>query len=325
MNCKKYSLAIICVYFIPILIIWLSAWFLPEERYMDGEYPYWKQQKDYIMSNGDKSEILLLGDSRVKTGIIPKDMGNNVYNLALGGGTPIEMYYTLKNYLIHHPKPTAVIIAFGPIHYENIICYWNRALYFHYLDDDYILEVDKIMDSDEKSDNTSYEYMYHLPSVYAKPIKNYLLHPKTGDRTEINNSTYKKALDSKGRLFLKYNLRKKTHVSSYEAKQNQDFKLLPCLDHYINMILTLCKEESIPVYIDQLPMGKEGHQILSSNGYFESYKKYMNSLAEKYDIPVEDEIPLFENQYFTDNSHLNDEGAKILTAMWREKYKALLE
>ena len=58
---------------------------------------------------------------------------------------------------------------------------------------------------------------------------------------------------------------------------------------------------------------------------FESYKKYMNSLAEKYDIPVEDEIPLFENQYFTDNSHLNDEGAKILTAMWREKYKALLE
>lgn len=318
MNYRNYVFGIIFLCCIPFLFIWILAWVLPEEYYMDIEYPYWIQQKDYIFSDNVQQEILLLGDSKVKTGIISTEMGDNVYNLALGGATSIEMYYTLKTYLQHHPKPLLVIIAFAPVHYFEVGSYWKRNLYFRYFSEETANEVDDVMLNYDGTLKQSEKYFHRLPNVYMKPIIRHLFNP----RTEENRETYKKISDAKGWLCLNVDGREPVFNNNMSL---DDFKILPSLNYYMNLLLTLCKSESIPVYIEQSPMRKEEYDILNSSGYFDSYNAYIHSFALKYEIPVEELVPTFEDRYFSDDLHLNEEGARLLTAQWKEKYKIWID
>ena len=99
--------------------------------YMDGEYAMYKQQKDYITGNGEYNRVLIMGDSRTKAGFIPDELSNDCYNLALGGTTPIEGYYALKEYLEYHPAPEYVVMAYAPMHYMDVDALWTRNIYFH--------------------------------------------------------------------------------------------------------------------------------------------------------------------------------------------------
>ncbi|MBQ9626051.1 MAG: hypothetical protein IJR40_02640, partial [Treponema sp.] len=46
-------------------------------EYMDGEFPYWIQQKDYVQAKDDENEVLFLGDSRMKAALIPNELCEN--------------------------------------------------------------------------------------------------------------------------------------------------------------------------------------------------------------------------------------------------------
>ena len=313
MNYKKYVFGIIGLFCLPMFVIWTLAWILPEEYYMDIEYPYWMQQKDHISSFGDQQEILMLGDSKVKTGIIVTEMGNNVYNLALGGATSIEMYYTLKTYLKNHPKPKLVIIAFSPMHYFEIDGYCQRNLYFRYFDEDIANEVDKIMIDRDNTSKKSEKYFHRLPNVYMDAIIKHLFNP----RTEENRAEYKKISDTRG--WIRLEDKKQGHV--FGKPKVDDFKVLPSIDYYMNLMLSLCKKEEIPTYIEQVPMADIEYKPLFASGYLDSYREYMHSFAKRYDIPVEEVVPVFEDIYFYDDVHLNAKGAEILTEQWKNKYK----
>ena len=75
--------------------------------YMDVEYAMYKQQKDYISKNHDTNRVLILGDSRAKASFMPDVLGEDVYNISLGGISPVESYYMLKEYLENHAGPPA--------------------------------------------------------------------------------------------------------------------------------------------------------------------------------------------------------------------------
>ena len=132
MNSKRFTISIVGIMFSLIGIIYAALWILPEERYMQGEYSAWMQQKEYSVQYHGQKEIILLGDSRMKIDLKALELGDNVYNLSLSGANPIDMYYTLKKYLDAGNTPQKVFIGFAPTHfllYEN---YLKRGLFFHY-------------------------------------------------------------------------------------------------------------------------------------------------------------------------------------------------
>ena len=48
MNAKRFSLGIIGFFTTLALAVWLLIWLMPEERYMDGDYSHWIQQRDHV-------------------------------------------------------------------------------------------------------------------------------------------------------------------------------------------------------------------------------------------------------------------------------------
>lgn len=319
MNSKKYVTVIISTVLIFMATVYSLTLLLPEIRYMDDEYPYWIQQRDYISTKSNKQEVILLGDSRMKMGVLPTELGENAYNLSLGGASPVEMFYTLKTYLDHHPLPKAVIIGFAPTHYTQMYgSYIGRNMYFHYFNDETIDAVNKIIfEKDGKDFSLERKlYKYRLPNVYMKPVIKSIFKPRSTENTKL----YELSRNEKGRMFSSSDNTERKFVFTPESN-NTDFKPLNSLTYYIEEILRLCQENAIPVYVEQLPMGNPGYQKLLENGYFTEYKVYLKALHDKFPMSVINyEIPLYDAQLFRDNSHLNVKGAKRFSRELKEKY-----
>lgn len=321
MNDKRFVLIIVATVVFLALSLTALIRILPEERYMDNEYPSWQQQKDYSNRDGDTQEVLLLGDSRMKDDIFATELGEHAYNLALGGGTPLEMYYTLERYLQHHPQPKAVIVAFGPTHYTEMGSYEGRNLYFRYLDEENMDSANEIIFKLDGKDyrSVSKGYQHKLPTIYLKPVLKCLFYPRNAENAEL----YSYAEREKGRRYISVNKSVK-EVFPQESRQSH-FVPLNSLSFYLEELIKLCKDNNIPIYVEQLPMGNPGYQKLLDSGYMDEYKMFMNGIRDKFGIYVNDEIPLYEAWLFQDDSHLNFEGAKKLTAEWRGKYADILK
>ncbi len=319
MKARTYVMCFISAIVALVIVVTPLPWLLNPMKYMDDEYPYWIQQKNYIYSQHPQKRILLLGDSRMKMDVIANDMGKDVYNLALGGGTSIEMYYTMLHYLEHNDAPDTVIIGFGPTHYVEIGTYESRNLYFHYLENSEIDEVDKIMKQYDGKDINATPYKYRLPSVYLKPLIKSIVWP----RLQKNQEEYNRVDDASG-TWLPVAAKNMDKVVPQEVGQKK-FIVKKSVDYYLGKLIELCKENSIEVFIEQLPMGEYGHEKLTQMGYLADYYVYMESLKEKYGITVNEQLPVYENKYFRDGSHLNENGATVFTEELKQKYSSLLK
>ena len=132
MNNKRFALGIVGTVCFLTFSIWLAAWLLPEKHYMNSEYGEWMQQKDYLKKLHEDNPMLLLGDSRIKIDVNPRELGVNAHSLALTGSTPIEAYYSLVQYLERNDNPPAVVIGFAPTHLMHMENYDKRDLYYHF-------------------------------------------------------------------------------------------------------------------------------------------------------------------------------------------------
>ena len=322
MNEKTYAQIILGVTGIIPLFIWLLAWYLPPEYYIeDPSYSPWMEQKDYVMGEEDRREILLLGDSRIKSAMVPSELSVDTYNLALPAGTPVEMYYTLQNYIVHHPKPKAVFISFASENFCLMKTYLKITQYYRYFDDATIDQINRVIKEHGGKDYASEtrNYRYRLPNIYMKPILKSLVYP----HREENMRIYHKTKLHKGRIIFDVNAEKK-EIYSPELNLGA-FDCPAYINFYMEKIIELCLEENIPIYIEQMPMGNPGYDILVEHGYIGDYQQYMRGLRDKYNIPVNDEIPVYSSKYFADDSHLNENGAHKFTAEFREKYQSVFD
>ena len=256
MNSNRYAKSFVALFLIVAAIAvfrWMLLWNVPY-TYMDGEFPFWMQQKDYVRSKGEKPEVIFLGDSRMKAGIIPAKLCDNAYNLAVGGGTTVEMYYSLKNYLKFHPKPKMVVMGFGGFHYQWEDCFEGRTLYFHFLPLKNQLETlfvgyrkcgwdfstfkAKILDT--------LKYSLLFPQKYSAACIN-----SKFKREEYNRALFENNAAAKGHMYFGRNER--ADGLNQEANA-QTFAVNPRIEQYLHRIIALCKENDIPLVIEQLPM-----------------------------------------------------------------------
>ena len=104
MKALKVTGKIILV-FLPLILVWVFLAPFPFS-YMDGEYSYYREGRDYRTGKTRMAEadVLVLGDSRAKSAILPElldELGGskNCVSLAQGGSTSVEAYYALTEYI----------------------------------------------------------------------------------------------------------------------------------------------------------------------------------------------------------------------------------
>ena len=81
--------------------------------FTDQEVPYYLWNREITNTKQDKKyDVLILGDSVANAAYIPEVLSDHVINLALGGTTPVENYYTMQDWLKYNPAPKVCYISF---------------------------------------------------------------------------------------------------------------------------------------------------------------------------------------------------------------------
>ena len=289
---------------------------------MDEEYPSWKYQKDLSL-NGPAYDTLILGDSTAKAGLIPNNLGDNVINLAMGGATPIEIYYTLDRYLEHHDAPENVFIMFTPYHYSFLDNFWQRTMYFNYLNTGETFEVLKnardvseeaILEDSYLLDTVSYRL--RLPNKYLPAMYNSGFIGRQG----TNERIYNEIAANRGQYY--FGTADGCSDHNYESNYTA-LNLSPMVDLYMRKLLTLCSENNIHVVLEQAPMNTASYDLLDET-YVNEYTAYMELLSKDYpDMTVDTIIAHYEDAYFGDASHLNEKGAVRFTDEVKTMYPEL--
>ena len=289
--------------------------------YMDGEYAMYRQQKDYVTENHDDNRVIILGDSRTKAGMVPDVLSEECYNLALGGTTPIEGYYTLKEYLNNHPAPKCVVISYAPMHYMGIDALWTRNIYFHVMNDEDAAELFQIVAAgNEKEEILPKHYLleyamyrFYLPNKYGRAVKNSLF----SNRRTANLEKYDQVTLSRGQNY--FGMAKESSDVNGEAKET-DFIPSETVTLYLQRIFDLCEEQGIRVIVEQMPMNETSRRILTQD-FKDHYRAYMSQLAlDNPTVQISGELYMYTNNYFGDADHLNSEGAYEFSQFMRQRY-----
>lgn len=314
----KRFLCKVIIAMIPIVIAILPRWFYVWRypmKYMDGEYPYWMQQKHYINKRGSADNIIALGDSTMKAAIRPLlAHGTKIANLALGGGTTVESYYALKTYIKNHGTPDAVIMGYHMVHYVANECNITRTLYFNYLDPLQILAVrcraSRLKDpywGAPSIDDKIVKYKLRIPNMYKAALEKSV----DGKRYAFNQRKYQKTADERG--YMHFGTRDGFYGKSYIARW-KDFKANELIDLYLHRIIDLCIKRGIPLIIVQMPIESASAPFVDVS-VLQKIEQYFEALQEEYPTcDIHTKMVWFDNSLFGDGNHLNASGAKEFTA-----------
>jgi len=316
-----FKLLLLVVPFFVLLPLYCK--FFPD-NYLDEEYAMYRQQSDLVLGklNIEKEpSVLVLGDSRTKAAFLPAELSEGTYNLALGGTTPIEGYYTLKNYLKHHEKPQKVVMAYAPMHFTDVDTLWTRCIYFHTMSYTDFKDLMTRAGEYEKIENIRIEdyqlqYLMHalyLPNKYATALKKsaFVL------RRRKTKEKYASMVEFKGQSF--YGLDDYSDGVNGEAKVS-DFLVSDIITAYARDIIQLCRDEGIELIWEQTPMNETSYGILSPE-FKTHFREYMAQMSqENPDICIYPDFYCYPNECFGDADHLNPSGVKVFDTQMKEKY-----
>ncbi|HAF26709.1 MAG TPA: hypothetical protein DCG85_05275 [Lachnospiraceae bacterium] len=297
--------------------------------YLDPEYAMYKQQKDVITGNieaGENIKTIVIGDSRAKAAFMPEYLSDDCYNLALGGTTPIEGFYTLKEYLGQYEAPEYLILCYAPMHYEDKDTLWTRSIYFHMINDEDMMEIFDIANGCEVTDNILIEdyfkewlmYRTYMPNKYCTAIRNSVF----SDRYKENKAKYEYVTAHRGQAY--FGTEDENGGVNGEAKEER-FIPSDVITIYLEKIFDLCRENNIKVIIEQTPMNETSLKIIDRQ-YRHDFKDYMD-MVEKMDenALVYDYFYEYPNSYFGDADHLNEQGVKEYCIYLNEAYPEVFD
>ncbi len=112
-------------------LTWLWIVTMPM-AFLDPEYPSWRA-KQLLLSRCDLGDILILGDSRAATAMMPARWRVRATNLAVGGGEPIDALAALNRALQCPVLPREVILSLDAVHFTQPDLFWERTVRFGFV------------------------------------------------------------------------------------------------------------------------------------------------------------------------------------------------
>lgn len=303
---------------IPLYILMFYAYTCPM-KFMPVEYTMWREEKDYVKT-GQSVDTIILGDSRAKSSIMPKELGDeSVYNIAIGGCGPVEMYYALDNYLENHDAPKRAIIIFAPYHFCDIDNF-GQTQNSNYLTTGQLMEIYSKALSFEETDRLGEHfftdvlgYKMRLPNKYLASIYNARVNKREAENMDKYNSVrgdggYTEFGSEDGNDSLNY----ETHHEYFDYSQ--------LVLYYYDRLLERAEAAGIEVIVEQAPINVASSEVIKEE-FVTGYVQMLTDMENKHrGITVIKDIPVYENKYFGDNNHMNKKGAYVFTEEIKEKY-----
>jgi len=309
---------------LPLIALMLAALILPM-GYMSEEYVVWAEEWDYVnlyKHEASCPSTLIIGDSRAKSSIIPAKLSDkgDIYNIAIGGATPIEMYYASKNYIKKHEAPEKVYIIFAPYHLCDIDN-WDQMLYNNYLS---VSEISGVYEKAlEYKDpvilkkgwiTDSLSFRLRLPNKYLAQMYDARF---VGFKSR-NEEMFDRIRSEYG--YCEFGSDPGNDGESYEV-HHLDFDSSGIVLYYYEKLIELLVKNNVEVEILQAPLNETSSKEIHEE-FVKGYVSYMEELEGKYEnITVMKDIPAYDNKYFGDNNHLNRSGAEKYTDWLKGKEK----
>lgn len=309
---------------VPLIILIVYTWAVPM-NYMSAEYVLWAEEHDYV-NHADRREApvsenmtgstagtIIIGDSRAKSSVIPSDLNDSVYNIGIGGTTPVEMYYAAANYIDTYGAPKNAIIIFAPYHLCDIDN-WNQTLYYNYLSVPELADVYKnAVILDDPVINTkgwftnALSYRLRLPGKYL--AAEYDAH-FTGNRA-ANEAKFKEVRNDRG--WCEFGSDDGNSGTDYET-HHEVFDSSPLVLLYYDKLLTLLNDSGVNVIVEQAPINQASADAMHAE-FMNGYTSYLEAQEIKYPaVSFVKDVPVYNNKYFGDNNHLNKAGAAVYTS-----------
>lgn len=284
--------------------------------FADSEAPNYLWNKDICTSTQDKYDVIILGDSVANAAYMPEVLSDSCINLSLGGTTPMENYYTLKEYLANNKAPKVAYISFMDFHFEEADCYWKRSMYSHrYTWKDSLEMLNTALEYDDESiiiENARLNWIAYQLYIHNKYITA-LCNASFNQRYNTNVEAYKLNDLHNGR----YIARGWGEYSEAEDIEYDTFYVAPLFDDYYKRLIKLCIDNNIKVHLVKLPLPETS---TFSDQYFEEYYSYYDDLKKSYPDIIIDWWESYEPKYFADEHHMNDHGALKFSSEIKTKY-----
>ena len=294
--------------------------------YMDEDFPAWDFKKRVASGreyDGKSFDTVILGDSGAMSSLMASKLDDSCINMAVGGATPVEMYYFFEEYLQNHTPPENAVIMFAPFHYWHIDNYKTRTVYFKGIPLSKLPELYRNARSCGAASVMYERYVTDelsarlgLPNIYLPAINAAHFTGRYSD----NTIAYKDLCLSYG--WGTFGELDECFDESYETSYEDmvidgDAKLITL---YMQKLLKLCDDNGVHVLLLQPAVNTATFEGVNEH-YLASYRNYIKQLATVCsDIEYETHLRNYEGIYFSDTSHLNPSGAEKFTEEIGEEY-----
>lgn len=282
------------------------------------EAPPYLWNKDFCRTKHEKKmDTVIIGDSVANSAYMPEVLSGTTVNLSVSAGSPVEMYYVMKEYLEYQEAPQDVFISFMDWHFNLDDSFWDRCMYAHRFtvrDGWDILETGRKFK--EPSIFGSYGAYLHFWEYQLYSPSKYILSMMKGvftERLEGNKGAYE---------FINLHRGRDVGVGIYEGEHEKveytEFQVKPLFNHYYRKLIELCLSKKIKVHLIKVPLHLDAKH---TEGFKTEFKKYYDELQEDYpSITVDWFSEGYEDYCFIDTVHMNNHGALKFSTKLKSRY-----
>lgn len=316
------------------LVLALNVW-RPELR--DPEYVYRRERLSHQLLHKKPGQpfVLVLGSSRVAMGLRPEAVASKpdaplLFNFGLLGSGPVMELFCLRRLLEDGIRPDLVLVEVWPpfLHQEGPLREVDR------------IEVDRLSRGDLE---LMARYSTRPTDLYRHWIEAQLT-PWSANRFKLVSAFLP--------AWLPYNLRRDhkwrdldewgwlpnrsnpddpgtyqkrfQKVREYFEPIFQKYRLGQNSRKGMREMLTLCRDEGIPVALFYMPEGKDFQRLYTADATWQS-ETLVSNLKKEYGVPVLDTRDWMAADDFLDSFHLLTDGAWAFTERFeREAVRPLL-
>ena len=276
---------------------------------------------------------LIIGDSRGLASLKPKILGEKWLNLCLPGSNFLEGYYLVKQYTKKNRIDT-LVLNYGIDYIEgNSYFFSRRTIPFNNITisdlneleiledkmmpgmiygDDLLKKNSFLLNIEKYKRNLKYK---HFPLSYRETVingfSNLIKNSKNNSNLEIELAENNGQLD--------FEQTDKNHLVGILTKQ-KTFKQNIINHIYLDSIINFSKRNNIVVILTIAPINKSTYLFLNNSAYWNSSSNYLDSIKTEYPEVKLITNPFFlNNEMFSDDRHLNKQGALIYTNILKEE------
>lgn len=301
-------------------LVWGWVWAMPL-AFLDPEYASWRA-KQALLASCDLGDVLILGDSRAATGMMPATWPIRSTNLAVGGGEAIEALAALTRAATCPVAPKQVILSLDAAHFTHPDLFWERTVRFGFLSAGEVADLRAI--SHRLADESVYEvrhtdglpswvrdgmYRVRFPSLYfASLLKGGVLLRWSG-----NQRLFEAGIASRGHYFFGTANGSATIAADGHLRA---FRPLPVLTWYFERVLEQLDRRGIPAVFIAVPMNDTTARAVAPDvrSAFRAWLADHEARFPGFSV-AGDVMPHWPDRFFGDDfAHLNPDGAARFSA-----------